>query len=265
MTLMDTLTVARDEYRTQLGEVMSPHMVVVFQEIYDEAVKISKGKQTMKRFQELLKDVKNWNSNIVKGHTDTINNSCAWYNDLLAAVFVSSVKILAAVRLSAEKKKINVKIPSNETFIQGCYENAARALYKDPFIFSEEMNEFDRDTQLMERFKEAIYLTAKNMIPVQEILKTNIGDRDSEGQASFEAGGALSEDEEEEEDLEPEGEPEVEAPPALEGPTPVPEVGGAPEVKEIPLEGGSHPDVGDVEEDVYEDEEEDLAPGAPPK
>ena len=142
---MDILTVARDEYRQQLADVMTPHMVVVFQELYDKAVSIAKGKKVLNKFQELLRDVKDWNNNIVKGHTDTINNSCAWYNDLLAAVFVSSVKILASVRLSAEKKKINVKIPSNDVFVQGCYENAARDLFKDPYIFQEEQNEYDRD------------------------------------------------------------------------------------------------------------------------
>jgi len=262
---MDILTVARDEYRQQLAEIMAPHMVVVFQEMYDKAVQLSKGKRILQKFQELLRDVKEWNSNIVKGHSDTINNACSWYSDLLAAVFVSSVKILASVRLSAEKKKINVKIPPNETFIQGCYENAARDLFKDPYIFQEEVNEYDRDIKLMDRFKDAIFITVKNMVPVQEILKTNIGTRDDPDSIGFEAGGGLSEDEEEEEPMAPEGEeetPEGEGGEEIpEGPTPAPAVGGAPEVRDIPLEGQQ------VAEERYEDEEddEDLAPGAPPK
>ena len=100
-----------------------------------------------------------------------------------------------------EKKKINVKIPPNETFIQGCYENAARDLFKDPYIFQEEVNEYDRDIKLMDRFKDAIFITVKNMVPVQEILKTNIGTRDDPDSIGFEAGGGLSEDEEEEEPM----------------------------------------------------------------
>lgn len=260
---MDILTVARDEYRQQLAEIMAPHMVVVFQEMYDKAVQLSKGKQVLKKFQELLRDVKEWNSNIVKGHSDTINNACSWYSDLLAAVFVSSVKILASVRLSAEKKKINVKIPPNETFIQGCYENAARDLFKDPYIFQEEGNEYDRDIKLMARFNDAIHLTVKNMVPIQEILKTNIGTREDSEYVGFEAGGALSDEEEEpEEPEEPVEEPEPSG--EMEGPTPAPAVGGAPEVRDIPLEGQRG-----VDEEGFDDEDEeddgDLAPGAPPK
>jgi hypothetical protein len=276
---MDILTVARDEYRQQLAEIMTPHMVVVFQEMYDKAVQLSKGKRVLQKFQELLRDVKEWNSNIVKGHSDTINNACSWYNDLLAAVFVSSVKILASVRLSAEKKKINVKIPPNDTFIQGCYENAARDLFKDPYIFQEEGNEYDRDIKLMARFNDAILLTVKNMVPVQEILKTNIGTRDDSETVGFEAGGGLSDEEEEEpEPAVGEGEGLSEEPAAgegetdpaageapAEGPTPAPAVGGAPEVRDIPLEGQRLGGEGEGEYEDDDDDDEDLAPGAPPK
>jgi hypothetical protein len=265
---MDILTVARDEYSQQLADIMCPHMIAVYQEMYDKAVEMSKGKQVLKKYQELLRDVKDWNQNMVKGHCDTINNACSWYNDLLAAVFVSNIKILASVRLSAEKKKINVKIPQSEVFIQGCYENAARDLFKDPFIFQEEQNEYDRDMKLMERFKAAIYMTVKNMVPIQEILKTNIGDRGDQEHATFDAGGTLDEEEEDEplDEVEPlEETPEEPMDPT---PTPTPEVGGAPEaspededVREIPVSSG---DIR-VAEDEDDEDDEDLAPGAPPK
>ena len=174
---MEVLVTARNEYQKQLCNIMTPHMIIAFQDMFEEAGKMSKGKNTLKQFQSLLRDVKNWNSNIVRQHVDSVCNSCSWYNDLLAAVFVSAVKILSSVRLTAERKKLNIKIPSNETFIQGCYENAARNLYSDPYIFTESMNEFDRDNTLAKRFNECVELTIDNMMPVQEILKTNIGDR----------------------------------------------------------------------------------------
>lgn len=174
---MEVLVTARNEYQKQLCNIMTPHMIIAFQDMFEEAGKMSKGKNTLKQFQSLLRDVKNWNSNIIRQHVDCICNSCSWYNDLLAAVFVSAVKILSSVRLTTERKKLNIKIPSNETFIQGCYENAARNLYSDPYIFTESMSEFERDSTLVKRFGECVELTVDNMMPVQEILKTNIGDR----------------------------------------------------------------------------------------
>lgn len=236
---MEVLVTARKEYQKQLCNIMTPHMIVAFQEMYEEAERLSKGKNTLKQFQSLLKDVKNWNSNIVKQHVDTMTNSCGWYNDLLAAVFVSAVKILSSVKLTTERKKLNIKIPSNETFIQGCYENVARDLYKDPYIYGKSINEFDRDVILAKRFNEFIEITVDNMIPVQEILKTNIGDR-VPGEIDIHT-GPLEEDsdpdvEEEDEpssapELEPEPEPEQEQEPEQE-PTSEP----VPEVKDISLE-----------------------------
>ena len=256
---MDILTVARDEYSQQLADIMTPHMIAVYQEMYDRSVEMAKGKKVLSKFQELLRDVKNWNNNIVKGHTTSIANSCAWYNDLLAAVFVSNIKILASVRLSAEKKRINVKIPPAETLIQGCYENAARDLFKDPFIFQEEQNEYERDMKLMERFKAAVFLTVKNMVPIQEILKTNIGTVDDAGQIDFEAGGTLNDEEEEEEEEEEEKEEEMGPEPGPEPEATMERVAPPPdleeeETREIP-----------VSNDEIGDDDGDLAPGAPLK
>jgi len=107
-----------------------------------------------------------------KQHTDNIANRCAWFNDLLAAVFVSCVKILSSVRLGKDNKKISLKLPTNETFIQTCYNNVAKELYKDPYVFSESQNEYERDEKLYERFSIAIEASVRELIPVQQILQT---------------------------------------------------------------------------------------------
>jgi hypothetical protein len=172
---MDNLNVlceAKKEYMGQLYLIMCPPMIEVFQDMYDEATKLSKGRKTLIMFQKLLKEVPNWSNAMSKQHTDNIANRCAWFNDLLAAVFVASTKILSAVRLKAENKKISLKLPSNEVFIQTCYNNVAKDLYKDPYVFHEEQSEYIRDEQLTRRFSVCIEATVKELIPVQEILQT---------------------------------------------------------------------------------------------
>lgn len=69
-------------------------------------------------------------------HSDNIANRCAWFNDLLAAVFVSCVKILSAVRLSKDNKNF-LKLPTNEVFIQMCHNKVAESLYNDPYVYHE--------------------------------------------------------------------------------------------------------------------------------
>ena len=169
---LSILCEAKREYLGQLCLIICPPMIEVFQDIYDESVKLSKGRKVLITFQKLLKEVPNWSNAMSKNHSDNITNRCAWFNDLLAAVFVACTKILSAVRLKADNKKIALKLPTNEVFIQTCYNNVAKDLYKDPFIFHEEQSEYTRDEKLTARFCLCIENTVKELIPVQQILQT---------------------------------------------------------------------------------------------
>jgi len=151
---------------------MARPMIEVFAEMYEEAHKMSKGRKVLIQYQNLLKEVPNWSNAMSKRHSDNITDRCAWFNDLLAAVFVSCVKILSSVRLKAENKKISLKVPTNEVFIQSCYDNVAKELYRDPYIYHEEQSEHIRDDKLAIRISVCIENTVKQLIPVQQILQT---------------------------------------------------------------------------------------------
>mgnify|MGYP006893252065 CR=1 FL=1 len=172
MDNLNILVEARREYLSQLCLIMCPAMIEVFQDMYDEATKLSSGRKTLIMFQKLLKEVPNWSNAMSKQHSDNITNRCAWFNDLLAAVFVACTKILSSVRLKAGNKKISLRLPTNEVFIQTCYNNIAKDLYRDPYVFHEEQSEYVRDDQLTKRFCVTIEATVKELIPVQEILQT---------------------------------------------------------------------------------------------
>lgn len=175
---LNVLVEAKKEYLAQLCHIMCPIMIETFQELYETAVRDSKNKKPLLQFQKHLKEVPNWSNAMSKSHSDNITDRCAWFSDLLAAVFVSFVKILSSVRLRAENKKISLKVPSNEVFIQTCYNNCAKDLYRDPYVFHEEQSEYERDLKLTRRFTEAIEATVKELIPVAEILKTYMSAED---------------------------------------------------------------------------------------
>ena len=104
---LNILVEAKREYIGQLCLLMCPVMIETYETMYEEAYKLSKGRKVLVMYQKLLKEVPNWSDALSKTHTDNITNRCAWFNDLLAAVFVSCVKILSAVRLNKENKKIS--------------------------------------------------------------------------------------------------------------------------------------------------------------
>ena len=172
MDNLSILTEAKREYMGQLCLIMCPPMIDVFNDIYEEANKISNGRKVLVMFQKLLKEVPNWSNAMSKQHSDSIANTCAWFSDLLAAVFVACTKILSAVRLKADNKKISLKLPTNEVFIQTCYNNIAKDLYRDPYVFHEDQSVYHRDVKLTTRFCTGIENSIKELIPIQQILQT---------------------------------------------------------------------------------------------
>lgn len=218
---LNIMVEAKKEYMGQLCLIMTPVMIEVFQNMYDEATKLSKGRKTLIMFQKLLKEVPNWSNQMSAQHAGNIADRCVWFNDLLAAVFVACTKILSAVRLKADNKKISLKLPTNEVFIQTCYNNVAKDLYRDPYIFHEEQSEYTRDDQLTKRICACIESTVKELIPVQQILQTYMSQdtrdididgevRDTEDPDVFDGG---------EETPFPEPEPELEPEPLPENET----------------------------------------------
>jgi len=253
---LNILVEAKKEYLSHLYIAMCPAMIEVFEEIYKESVKLSKGKKTLMQYQKLLKEVLNWNENMIIQNSNKITNSCNWFNDLLAAVFVSTVKILSSVRLNADKNKISIKLPNNKVFIHNCFIAASKDLYKNPYIYYDNNVEQERDMELTKRFSKCIDDTVKEMIPVQEILKSCISQANKE---SIDIENSDLEEEEDPDEMEAEEEVEEEEEevaeekekPADQQPEPEvkPEVEPPSEIKSIDL-GHSKRVEKDDEEDV---------------
>jgi len=218
MDNLNVLVEAKREYLGQLSHLMCPVMIETFDKIFEEAYTMSKGRKVLIMFQKLLKEVPNWNEGMSKQHTDNIANRCAWFNDLLAAVFVSCVKILSSVRLGKDNKKISLKLPTNETFIQTCYNNIAKDIYKDPYIFTESQNEHARDEKLFQRFSVVIETSVRELIPVQQILQTYMNNESED----IDVGGE-AEDVEDPEFVDEYQEPEPTAEPEMGPPEPMAE------------------------------------------
>ena len=166
------LVEAKKEYLGQLANTMCEPMIDVFQELYETAVRESKNRKPLVMFQKYLKEVPNWSNAMSKNHADNITERCSYFSDLLAAVFVAVTKILSSVRLKQDNQKISLKVPTNEIFIQTVYNNCAKDLYKDPYIYHEEQSEWVRDEKLKRRFTTCIEETVQQLTPVQQILST---------------------------------------------------------------------------------------------
>jgi len=179
---------AKLEYTNQLIDVLYPHMYDGVKSIYDESKVIhtkKTGTPILFLFRELLEKVPIWNSEIIESECSRImnNSKCDWIEDLITAVFISHTKILTSIGPSNTFNKINVTIPKTTSFIHKAYVNLARELWKNPYLFNENVpgHEYQRNSKEIENIiKQCVEGTVRQLLPIKEILREHLDTYDSD-------------------------------------------------------------------------------------
>ena len=180
---------AKTEYTKQLINIISPVIYQGIKLIYNESKNKSidneETNQCLSYFQTELSEIPKWNQiTITEKYNNVIEYSkCDWLEDLLTAVFVSHTKILTSINTNKNKNKINLQIPKVDFFIHQCYIEVAREFWKNPYLFDDNVNNFEyqrnrRDaSQIIENI---ISETIRKQLPVKNILKEYLGSEYSE-------------------------------------------------------------------------------------
>jgi len=172
MDNLNVLVEAKKELLAQLTNTILPNALDTMDNLYAEAKQETKGNGTLKKFQENLADIPKWNNYQIEGEVAKSVDTCGGcLDEMVAAVFVATVKIISSVRLSKDSRKVKLKIPTNDVFILGVYTNIAKRIYEDPYIF-QELNRTERRKELMKRMEGVVEETVKGMLPLNQILKT---------------------------------------------------------------------------------------------
>ena len=176
-------------YSTLLINLLTPIIYEGVQSIYTDSLKISKDvNDVLKLFQNFLKKIPKWNTEMIsKETTRIINNSknIAQLHDLIKATIKSNLVILT---YNPSKNNNNINEYSSyyknikiEDFIHKVYIECARELYNNPYLMYHqsppvEMKRNQRDTLAI--IKEAITNAIKKILPINLIiesyLKTNL-------------------------------------------------------------------------------------------
>ena len=161
---------AKKEYVTRLAEVVAPSVLQCMDELYTSAQNTGGTSKTLLHFQMLLREVPKWNSDAIQVRTNSIIVRAPFFGDLIAAVFVSYVKVLSSIKLNTKRPNIRLKLPSNESFVHQTYVSTAKHFYENPLLA--------RSDDHSERFAivvAAIESTVREMLPLADILKAYLG------------------------------------------------------------------------------------------
>jgi hypothetical protein len=161
---------AKKEYIAKLSETYDQYINRYISHLYKDASRNNSGKSLMK-FQMKLKQIPSWSSATIEEHTKAIESKSPWLQDLIAAVFVSFVKVLSSIRLNPDSKPdIRLKLPSNESFTHQLFITIAREYYEDPSMVRHA--DFHKKSSLVHK---AVESTVRDMLPLQQILTAYLG------------------------------------------------------------------------------------------
>lgn len=167
------LVEAKECYTEQLKIHLIPVILEGFVAMYEDSVQQCKNDKNyyyVVQFQKFLKDIPTWNQTILDTETNRILESVPLMTELVAAIFVSTVKILSCVKLKGKNKNIKIIIPTGPRFVHAVYTNAAEMIYREPMIVVNH-NELENNDKICYIINKSIDNTLNKMIPLNSILK----------------------------------------------------------------------------------------------
>lgn len=162
---VNVLVAAKDEYTKQLITTVQTPIYEIIKNIYTESQKNNgRLKISYSNFQLELKKVPNWASFKLDENLNEINSKFPYLMDLITAIFVSHVKILACVRLKSESKSIKIKVPNLNTFLHKIIISVSENIYYNPYIIH------DSKDAVYTIITNSTHETIANLIPIEYIL-----------------------------------------------------------------------------------------------
>jgi hypothetical protein len=163
---------AKIEYTKQLIDILKDNFFDKFIDMYKKSKEFTSEK-TFQTFRKKLEEVPEWNQVKIDEEAISLVN-CDWFEDLITAVYLTHTKILLSVGKQEKQKKIDLVIPKTNNFIHRCYISIARELWKNPYLYEQDINatEYQRNIQSIEKIiSDKIEHTVRSSLPVKDILK----------------------------------------------------------------------------------------------
>ena len=177
---LNSLTESKNEWCSRLVSILTFNMIEGINSIYKESIKLCLENQEENKylmtFQNLLSKIPDWTNVTIETERKRIEtvSHCKYLEDLVTCVHLIQLKALTCIRVGLRQKKIDIDIPNIDKFIHKCYINIARKIYSNVYLFEKEVMPLEKqrnNRELEILIKEAILMTIRDNIPVEQILR----------------------------------------------------------------------------------------------
>lgn len=169
---------ARTEYTKQLCVFLVPAYFQFYVELLEKAKQamIHEPKRALWQFQNYLNEIHDWNMEKVVNeiHVIQVNSGCDYLEDLLTAVFIAHTKVLTAIRLSSNNKKVEINIPKVEHFLFKVLCETSKLLWSSTYLFRDGIPGMEKQQNyrnIENMLHEGIIQAVRSLVPVKSILK----------------------------------------------------------------------------------------------
>ena len=169
---------ARTEYTKQLCVFLVPAYFQFFVDLLEKAKQamVNEPKKGLWQFQNYLNDIHDWNMERVNQeiHIINTNSGCDYLEDLLTAVFIAHTKVLTAIRLSSNQKKVEINIPKVEHFLFKVLCETSKLLWSSTYLFRDGISGIEKQQNyrnIETILNDGVLQAVRSMVPVKSILK----------------------------------------------------------------------------------------------
>lgn len=157
---------AKREYSLRLAEIMSPFVIGYMDSTYASVIKNVGRRKSLMEFQKQLRTIPGWNSAVISDVTKAITSRYPYFDDLMAAVFVTWVKVLSSIKLSSARPNIKLKLPNTDAFVHQVYIASAKNFYENVDV----MQSGDQ-TRKHHLVLDAIEVAVRALLPLGDVLQ----------------------------------------------------------------------------------------------
>lgn len=194
---VNVLVAAKEEYSKQLINCIQQSIYDILLSIFEDSQKNNiRLNVSYSNFQKELKSVPHWADYKLEEKLNSINRKFPYLMDLITAIFVSHVKILACVRLKTDDKSVKIKVPSLNSFLHKIIVGCCEQIYYNPHIIH------DDKSKIFVLINECIHETIANQIPIEYILNEYLSGAFDEPETKYPENNHIIQDEPDEPDEE---------------------------------------------------------------
>jgi hypothetical protein len=177
-SILSVYSDARAEYTKQLCVFLVPAYFQFFTELLEKSKRdmVNEPRRVLWQFQTYLNEIHDWNMEKVNSEISRINTNCGcdYLDDLLTAVFIAHTKVLTAIRLSSNKKKIEINVPKVEHFLFKVLCETSKLLWSSTYLFRDGISGIEKQQNyrtIEQIINEGILQAVRSLVPVKSILR----------------------------------------------------------------------------------------------